>query len=125
MSWFVFPLLILYSFDLFFFFFFFLMIRRPPRSTLFPYTTLFRSGWCCSFRGRLGAFLGTVTRLQVADLGQPQRPERPGSVRGDWLGGQADVVAAFVEQRDAAYRQPIRALPEHGSAAGPGIHPKA
>src|SRR5256885_7968612 len=31
-----------------FFFFFFLMIRRPPRSTLFPYTTLFRSrspGW--------------------------------------------------------------------------------
>src|SRR6185437_16727847 len=39
---------------LFFFFFFFLMIRRPPRSTLFPYTTLFRScgrrrcaaSWC-------------------------------------------------------------------------------
>src|SRR5258708_39749684 len=28
----------------FIFFFFFLMIRRPPRSTLFPYTTLFRSG---------------------------------------------------------------------------------
>src|SRR5579872_7587847 len=26
-------------------FFFFLMIRRPPRSTLFPYTTLFRSVW--------------------------------------------------------------------------------
>src|SRR5574337_1637868 len=34
-----------YFFSLFlnFFFFFFLMIRRPPRSTLFPYTTLFRS----------------------------------------------------------------------------------
>src|SRR2546421_5702627 len=33
-----------------FFFFFFLMIRRPPRSTLFPYTTLFRSrrrSGCC------------------------------------------------------------------------------
>src|SRR2546422_11472208 len=28
---------------IFFFFFFFLMIRRPARSTLFPYTTLFRS----------------------------------------------------------------------------------
>src|SRR5690349_25031611 len=27
----------------YFYFFFFLMIRRPPRSTLFPYTTLFRS----------------------------------------------------------------------------------
>src|SRR2546422_10422931 len=38
---------IIYSFFLshlfFFLFFFFLMIRRPPRSTLFPYTTLFRS----------------------------------------------------------------------------------
>src|SRR5260370_24761599 len=29
------------------FFFFFLMIRRPPRSTLFPYTTLFRSSPLC------------------------------------------------------------------------------
>src|SRR5215467_15136508 len=29
------------------FFFFFLMIRRPPRSTLFPYTTLFRSADLC------------------------------------------------------------------------------
>src|SRR4051795_13780192 len=34
-------------------FFFFLMIRRPPRSTLFPYTTLFRSR--CPRRGRAGA----------------------------------------------------------------------
>src|SRR2546429_6725597 len=34
-------------------FFFFLMIRRPPRSTLFPYTTLFRSA-------RTGAVLWTV-----------------------------------------------------------------
>src|SRR5229473_6736342 len=32
-----------YSLGLFFSLFFFLMIRRPPRSTLFPYTTLFRS----------------------------------------------------------------------------------
>src|SRR6266496_4769208 len=32
-----------FFFNLFFVFFFFLMIRRPPRSTLFPYTTLFRS----------------------------------------------------------------------------------
>src|SRR5712675_2572032 len=32
-----------FCFFCFFFFFFFLMIRRPPRSTLFPYTTLFRS----------------------------------------------------------------------------------
>src|SRR5476649_2967962 len=32
-----------YVFSISFFIFFFLMIRRPPRSTLFPYTTLFRS----------------------------------------------------------------------------------
>src|SRR5205807_8799250 len=33
----------LFFFSFVFFFFFFLMIRRPPSSTLFPYTTLFRS----------------------------------------------------------------------------------
>src|ERR1022692_3468888 len=36
-------------------FFFFLMIRRPPRSTLFPYTTLFRSRDPCRGRGLLGS----------------------------------------------------------------------
>src|SRR6267143_4612317 len=35
------------------FFFFFLMIRRPPRSTLFPYTTLFRSSECRHVAGHL------------------------------------------------------------------------
>src|SRR5947208_13066203 len=35
-----------------FFFFFFLMIRRPPRSTLFPYTTLFRSPPSCGATSR-------------------------------------------------------------------------
>src|SRR5256885_6962974 len=43
------------------FFFFFLMIRRPPRSTLFPYTTLFRSAGGArrpeAHRGRPGAGL--------------------------------------------------------------------
>src|SRR5206468_12244732 len=34
---------VLCSYSLFILSFFFLMIRRPPRSTLFPYTTLFRS----------------------------------------------------------------------------------
>src|SRR2546430_16216758 len=39
-------LLVVYSKSLpLFLFFFFLMIRRPPRSTLFPYTTLFRSSY--------------------------------------------------------------------------------
>src|SRR5258708_314436 len=38
------PLFLLFRSVLVFVLFFFLMIRRPPRSTLFPYTTLFRSG---------------------------------------------------------------------------------
>src|SRR6267143_2694690 len=38
-----------FYFQLLYYIFFFLMIRRPPRSTLFPYTTLFRSGRpCCA-----------------------------------------------------------------------------
>src|SRR5215471_19999936 len=42
------------SFSLYFSFFFFLMIRRPPRSTLFPYTTLFRSSRSTSPGSRTG-----------------------------------------------------------------------
>src|SRR5436309_8530248 len=45
----------IFSFMIFFFFFFFLMIRRPPRSTLFPYTTLFRSLGCSSSSWRPAA----------------------------------------------------------------------
>src|SRR2546430_13706323 len=54
---------------MFFCFFFFLMIRRPPRSTLFPYTTLFRSvfdevdqGIGGEVGGRVGEALAAVTR---------------------------------------------------------------
>src|SRR6266480_5775093 len=44
MPWISFLVPLSHVFVFFFcFFFFFLMIRRPPRSTLFPYTTLFRS----------------------------------------------------------------------------------
>src|SRR5947208_7309521 len=43
-----------YVFFLSFFCFFFLMIRRPPRSTLFPYTTLFRSPWVNDFYEFMG-----------------------------------------------------------------------
>src|SRR3712207_9171272 len=41
--------------------FFFLMMRRPPRSTLFPYTTLFRSLLAYPFAARsMNAFWGTM-----------------------------------------------------------------
>src|SRR5208282_6640635 len=47
----------------FFFFFFFLMIRRPPRSTLFPYTTLFRSFAApCSFHPPQYCYGGRVAK---------------------------------------------------------------
>src|SRR2546429_3632300 len=70
--------------------FFFLMIRRPPRSTLFPYTTLFRSvfdgagaqqhfpvrqprdvGECGGHQQQVGALLGKAT----VQLGKTQRSE--------------------------------------------------
>src|SRR5467141_2885563 len=71
-----------FVFFYFFFFFFFLMIRRPPRSTLFPYTTLFRSPHPVLLpvdlpaRGRLAErpdparhVLGEVGQLARLDLG--------------------------------------------------------
>src|SRR6202522_4674629 len=45
--------------------FFFLMIRRPPRSTLFPYTTLFRSIFI-SAASRFPAFAAEMPRLWAA-----------------------------------------------------------
>src|SRR2546425_1399800 len=51
-----------------FLFFFFLMIRRPPRSTLFPYTTLFRS---------------LEKRDAGEDGGQDKRPNKECPARGE------------------------------------------
>src|SRR5258707_3404336 len=62
-------------------FFFFLMIRRPPRSTLFPYTTLFRSARsapCCTRGDRAPALPGLAPR------------ERPGSARRKGLPPRRD-----------------------------------
>src|SRR2546430_7315317 len=43
------------------------MIRRPPRSTLFPYTTLFRSGQCL-----IACLLDRLRRLVPRDRGPPE-----------------------------------------------------
>src|SRR5215211_8922983 len=80
------------------FFFFFLMIRRPPRSTLFPYTTLSRSGGSrvgpprspsCQRRARRSAMRSSSSPRRLAArprrppaLAHPQRPSgetRPAS----------------------------------------------
>src|SRR3712207_8947451 len=58
--------------------FFFLMIRRPPRSTLFPYTTLFRSGRRARRRGAM--------RLRRPGRGGPRRAAGGGGLRAAALG---------------------------------------
>src|SRR2546427_9099674 len=67
------------------FFFFFLMIRRPPRSTLFPYTTLFRS----VLRAELAASEPAVVD---AELVRPRTAE----ARTLALAGTAAVVRAVL-----------------------------
>src|SRR2546423_6112797 len=82
------------------------MIRRPPRSTLFPYTTLFRS-MGCAVHSRLRAGLSyTTLELKVNFL----RPVRvtTGRVRGEGklvhLGGRvATAEAHLVDESGALY----------------------
>src|SRR5256885_8072224 len=57
------------------FFFFFLMIRRPPRSTLFPYTTLFRSSKNHSICGVLLRSLVCLTQFTYCTHSCSQRSE--------------------------------------------------
>src|SRR3712207_7951349 len=64
---------------LYYIFFFFLMIRRPPRSTLFPYTTLFRS----LQNRRLGVRFPPLVFRSAGSLAsaerRPERNQRPGT----------------------------------------------
>src|SRR5256886_2266021 len=63
-----------------FLFFFFLMIRRPPRSTLFPYTTLFRSGGVDGEEQHLRVGGRSGGRIQLLQLLHRLDPERGGRV---------------------------------------------
>src|SRR3712207_7797681 len=51
------------------------MIRRPPRSTLFPYTTLFRSHAHGHLAGALGHHVAARNDVVVLDA-QPRQPQR-------------------------------------------------
>src|SRR3989449_7994358 len=93
---------------LFVLFFFFLMIRRPPRSTLFPYTTLFRSSPTSSRRAKRGesdAFLERQDR--------PADRAAEGAVRDDrgMLAGTARHDDEDVVGRD---RKSTRLNSSHG-----------
>src|SRR5690348_17665347 len=79
-----------------FFFFFFLMIRRPPRSTLFPYTTLFRSPV-----GDLRA----VPRGDVAVLAIEERPQLR-EIRGCRILAYA-VVGLRSEEHTSELQSPV------------------
>src|SRR5260370_21235720 len=60
------------------------MIRRPPRSTLFPYTTLFRSARADVARTAAGAGDARSSRLLARQLcGGQSRDERPLSARSE------------------------------------------
>src|SRR6266566_4151561 len=102
---------IYFSFKFLCFLFFFLMIRRPPRSTLFPYTTLFRSrpdrrlatgAW--AFHEDLDLLEAVLHALPRARVGRHLRGERRRLARalepGRAGGLPGDHVALLVGQGD-------------------------
>src|SRR2546430_7647721 len=73
------------------------MIRRPPRSTLFPYTTLFRS----EQGGLLGEDWPTLIRREAAELSEG--PDRAGDIdvpAGDLTRLAGELDAGLVDRRD-------------------------
>src|SRR5260370_31393543 len=82
-----------------FFSFFFLMIRRPPRSTLFPYTTLFRS------------YRSQPDRAQSADRrgDPPRRPSGLVPARGpDARSGEGDVPVGRASMRSEEHTSELQ-----------------
>src|SRR5260370_39249045 len=90
---------------LFLSFFFFLMIRRPPRSTLFPYTTLFRSldagqGIFSKFTSKRGdLFFGFADRNHPRALAA----QRPDDCETDTASAAGDQRGAAVEAHRIAF----------------------
>src|SRR2546430_8748106 len=102
------------------------MIRRPPRSTLFPYTTLFRS------RERLGGREGPVLAHAPRPDLQPGRAQRDAAERSEEhtseLQSQSNLVCRLLlEKKNAAPGATVAATsPCRPSAAGrPASRPPA
>src|SRR2546430_11179734 len=100
------------------------MIRRPPRSTLFPYTTLFRSldapaggGHCCRAmrpmflseverRDPAGPYAPVITELRAAGLPVPQimhlfayKPDRRSEEHTSELQSQSNLVCRLLLEK--------------------------
>src|SRR2546430_3002829 len=69
------------------------MIRRPPRSTLFPYTTLFRSGADCDLPSSLGVALRVA--VQRREIDAPDIERLQGGLLVPFRNRRSDVVRAF------------------------------
>src|SRR2546430_6294848 len=83
-------------------FFFFLMIRRPPRSTLFPYTTLFRSDT------RSQEMIRTA-RAERAEIGGPRRvrePQRRSEEHTSELQSQSNLVCRLLLEKKKKHHNP-------------------
>src|SRR3712207_8361271 len=87
------------------------MIRRPPRSTLFPYTTLFRSEACASahFLGRTIRDLGHDARLIPAQFVKPFLK----SQKNDYL--DAEAIAEAVQRPTMRDRKSTRLNSSHAN----------
>src|SRR5437588_6261473 len=96
--------------------FFFLMIRRPPRSTLFPYTTLFRS----IAQQVIGMYLIAIHQLYAGDIAgaQMERSEEHTSE----LQSHSDLVCRLLlEKKNADLICPGSKLQRKTSAAKPVV----
>src|SRR2546429_2936442 len=93
----------------YFFFFFFLMIRRPPRSTLFPYTTLFRSDEVIEHpRAAAGAYPAGAEEVLVGDRHAGQRAAAARCERAVRAGGLRERLPG--RDRDECIERPLARL---------------
>src|SRR2546430_10565114 len=80
------------------FFFFFLMIRRPPRSTLFPYTTLFRSNGAPDHAKRVAALAATRGH-EIALKAQPVAHQTRSEEHTSELQSQSNLVCRLLLEK--------------------------
>src|SRR3989440_12864176 len=98
----------------YFFFFFFLMIRRPPRSTLFPYTTLFRSPFLGVVLDRVtgvfrrarpvGVRLGRIERLDQDAVVAARVPDEIGRGRPGYVARSEEHTSELQSRSDLVCR---------------------